>query len=144
MSFPQVSQQLNLLKQDQTSINYGNQFTLPVSGGLLYMELIYIERPHQGTSFPQLAKVLVSSGGKTGYDARLDVTLSQVFGPAGGSARTPSRAPRQPAPSPSASLGSAISDVPGGGLGRQPQGPGAVGRERLGSLGELPQRRCQT
>jgi uncharacterized membrane protein (UPF0182 family) len=81
VSLPQVSQQLNLLKQNQTSIDYGNLLTLPVAGGLLYMEPIYIERANQDTSFPQLAKVLVGFGGKIGYDSRLDVALSQVFGP---------------------------------------------------------------
>jgi hypothetical protein len=80
VSLPQVSQQLNLLKQNQTSIDYGNLLTLPVAGGLLYVEPIYIERANQDTSFPQLAKVLVSFGGKIGYDARLDVALNQVFG----------------------------------------------------------------
>jgi len=81
VSLPQVSQQLNLLKQNQTSVDYGNLLTLPVAGGLLYVEPIYIERANQESSFPQLARVLVSFGGKIGYDARLDVALSQVFGP---------------------------------------------------------------
>jgi len=81
VSMPQVSQQLNLLKQNQTSIDYGNLLTLPVAGGLLYVEPIYIERANQDTSFPQLAKVLVGFGGKIGYDARLAVALDQVFGP---------------------------------------------------------------
>ncbi|MCU1649201.1 MAG: hypothetical protein JWQ60_350, partial [Pseudonocardia sp.] len=70
VSLPQVSQQLNLLKQNQTTIDYGNLLTLPVAGGLLYVEPIYIERANQESSFPQLARVLVSFGGKIGYDAR--------------------------------------------------------------------------
>ena len=95
VSLPQVSQQLNLLKQNQTSIDYGNLLTLPVAGGLLYMEPIYIERANQESSFPQLAKVLVGFGGKIGYDARLDVALSQVFGPGAPAATdtTPTKLP---------------------------------------------------
>jgi uncharacterized protein len=81
VSLPEVSQQLNLLRQNQTTIDYGNLLTLPVAGGLLYVEPIYIERANQESSFPQLARVLVSFGGKIGYDARLDVALNEVFGP---------------------------------------------------------------
>jgi hypothetical protein len=114
VSLPQVSQQLNLLKQNQTSIDYGNLLTLPVAGGLLYMEPIYIERANQDTSFPRLAKVLVSFGGKIGYDARLDMALSQVFGPglaatvpvAAGAPGTPT--PTQPPPE---TLNRAVSDI---------------------------------
>ncbi|MBO0848063.1 MAG: UPF0182 family protein [Pseudonocardia sp.] len=81
VSLPEVSQQLNLLRQNQTTIDYGNLLTLPVAGGLLYMEPIYIERANQESSFPQLARVLVSFGGKIGYSPRLDDALNQVFGP---------------------------------------------------------------
>jgi hypothetical protein len=98
VSLPQVSQQLNLLKQNQTSIDYGNLLTLPVAGGLLYMEPIYIERANQDTSFPQLAKVLVSFGGKIGYDTRLDVALNQVFGPGAATELTPTPTAAGPAP----------------------------------------------
>ncbi|HEY2096628.1 MAG TPA: UPF0182 family protein, partial [Pseudonocardia sp.] len=93
VSLPQVSQQLNLLKQNQTTIDYGNLLTLPVAGGLLYVEPIYIERANQESSFPQLARVLVSFGGKIGYDARLDVALNQVFGPGAAAQVTPTPAP---------------------------------------------------
>jgi uncharacterized protein len=90
VSLPEVSQQLNLLRQNQTTIDYGNLLTLPVAGGLLYMEPVYIERANQESSFPQLARVLVSFGGKIGYSPRLDDALNQVFGAgaAGGSAQT--------------------------------------------------------
>ena len=33
--------------------------TLPVAGGLLYVEPVYIERANQESSYPQLARVLV-------------------------------------------------------------------------------------
>ena len=68
---PEVSQQLNLLRQNQTTIDYGNLLTLPVAGGLLYVEPVYIERARQEASYPQLARVLVSYNGRVGYDARL-------------------------------------------------------------------------
>jgi uncharacterized membrane protein (UPF0182 family) len=116
VSLPQVSQQLNLLKQNQTTIDYGNLLTLPVAGGLLYVEPIYIERANQESSFPQLARVLVSFGGKIGYDARLDVALNQVFGPGAATQLSPTPTAGSPAPPAGATstpgpLHGAISDI---------------------------------
>ena len=68
---PQVSQELNLLRQNQTTIEYGNLLTLPVAGGLLYVEPVYIERAGQSASYPVLARVLVSYNGRVGYSADL-------------------------------------------------------------------------
>ena len=83
---PQVSQELNLLRQNQTTIEYGNLLTLPVAGGLLYVEPVYIERAGQSASYPVLARVLVSYNGRVGYDADLAKALEQVFGAGAGGA----------------------------------------------------------
>ncbi|MFP5068634.1 UPF0182 family protein [Pseudonocardia nantongensis] len=83
---PEVSQELNLLRQNQTTIDYGNLLTLPVAGGLLYVEPVYIERAGQESSYPQLARVLVSYNGRVGYDASLSTALDQVFGAGAGAA----------------------------------------------------------
>ena len=96
---PEVSQQLNLLRQNQTTIEYGNLLTLPVAGGLLYVEPVYIERAGQSASYPVLARVLVSYNGRVGYDASLPGALEDVFGPGAGSAvAQPGQSPQQPAP----------------------------------------------
>ncbi len=94
VSSPDVSREINLLRQNQTTIEYGNLLTLPVAGGLLYVEPIYIERANQESSFPQLARVLVGYGGKVGYGARLEEALNEVFGAgvAGGVQTTPTTA----------------------------------------------------
>jgi uncharacterized protein len=117
VSLPEVSQQLNLLRQNQTTIDYGNLLTLPVAGGLLYVEPIYIERANQESSFPQLARVLVSFGGKIGYDARLDVALNEVFGPGVATGATPTPAaggPSQPgAAAGSSQVQAAVTDING-------------------------------
>jgi uncharacterized membrane protein (UPF0182 family) len=89
---PDVSTELNLLRQNQTTIDYGNLLTLPVAGGLLYVEPVYIERANQESSYPQLARVLVSYNGRVGYDANLSVALDQVFG-AGAGAAVPTAPP---------------------------------------------------
>ncbi|MEJ8278507.1 UPF0182 family protein [Pseudonocardia spirodelae] len=83
---PEVSQELNLLRQNQTTIDYGNLLTLPVAGGLLYVEPVYIERAGGESSYPQLARVLVSYGGQVGYSASLSDALNQVFGAGAGDA----------------------------------------------------------
>ena len=92
---PEVSSQLNLLRQNQTTIEYGNLLTLPVAGGLLYVEPVYIERAGQSASYPVLARVLVSYNGRVGYDASLAKALEDVFGAGAGSGAV---APGQPAP----------------------------------------------
>ncbi|MCE3550740.1 UPF0182 family protein [Pseudonocardia sp. RS11V-5] len=107
---PNVSSELNLLRQNQTTIDYGNLLTLPVAGGLLYVEPVYIERAGQDSSYPQLARVLVSFGGRVGYDANLSTALDQVFGAGAGAAAaatTPSQGttPQAPAASPTPSTG---------------------------------------
>ncbi|MBB4968207.1 hypothetical protein F4559_005566 [Saccharothrix violaceirubra] len=83
----QVSSELNLLTQQKTKVVYGNLLTLPVGGGLLYVEPVYIERASQNTSFPQLSKVLVSFGDKVGYAPTLSAALEQVL--SGASSQVP-------------------------------------------------------
>jgi uncharacterized protein len=83
---PEVSQQLNLLRQNQTTIEYGNLLTLPVAGGLLYVEPVYIERAGQSASYPVLARVLVSYNGRVGYAPSLAEALEDVFGAGAGTA----------------------------------------------------------
>ena len=98
---PEVSSQLNLLRQNQTTIEYGNLLTLPVAGGLLYVEPVYIERAGQSASYPVLARVLVSYNGRVGYDASLQGALEDVFGAGCGQRRRPAgAAAQQPAPGP--------------------------------------------
>ena len=83
-----VSSELNLLRQQQTRVTYGNLLTLPVAGGLLYVEPIYIERSGQESSFPQLNKVLVSYAGRIGYQSTLAKALEEVFGAGAGQGTT--------------------------------------------------------
>jgi len=89
LSSPQVSTELNLLRQQGTQVLYGNLLTLPVAGGLLYVEPVYIERSNQESSFPQLSRVLVSFGGRIGYAATLPEALNQVFGSSGAATQVP-------------------------------------------------------
>jgi hypothetical protein len=76
---PAVSQSLNLLRQGKSTVQSGNLLTLPVGGGLLYVQPVYVSGAGN-TSYPLLQKVLVSFGDKIGFADTLDQALDQVFG----------------------------------------------------------------
>lgn len=107
---PEVSQQIGLLsRQGQTTVDYGNLLTLPVAGGLLYVEPVYIERAgSSGASYPVLARVLVSYNGQVGFEPTFAGALEEIFGAGAGRAATPTPgqvttpAPAAPAPAPGA------------------------------------------
>ena len=64
-----VQQQLALLrnKGGAATVNYGNLLTLPVAGGLLYVEPVYVAASG-GEAYPLLQKVLVSFGNRIGFE----------------------------------------------------------------------------
>ncbi|HWU47524.1 MAG TPA: UPF0182 family protein [Humibacter sp.] len=74
-----VSQALNLLRQGSTDVINGNLLTLPVGGGLLYVEPVYI-RSKGTTSYPLLQKVLVAFGDNIAFEDTLDGALDVLFG----------------------------------------------------------------
>ena len=75
----EVGQQLNLLRQGQTEVISGNLLTLPVGGGLLYVQPVYV-RSTGDTSYPLLRKILVSFGEKIAFEDTLDEALDALFG----------------------------------------------------------------
>jgi uncharacterized membrane protein (UPF0182 family) len=83
-STPKVTEDRTLFNNQNVTALFGNLLTLPVSGGLLYVEPVYIQRK-EGDSYPQLARVLVSFGGNVGFAESLPAALDQVFGPGAGS-----------------------------------------------------------
>ncbi len=78
-SDPTVSTELNLLSQGSTSVIKGNLLTLPVGGGLLYVQPVYIKSTGE-TSYPLLKKVLVAFGDKIAFEPTLDAALDKIFG----------------------------------------------------------------
>ena len=79
---PNVSQALNLLKSGNSEVLNGNLLTLPVGGGLLYVQPVYLQSSQTGggTQYPLLQMVLVSFGEKIGFAPTLDEALDLVFG----------------------------------------------------------------
>jgi uncharacterized membrane protein (UPF0182 family) len=66
----------------------GNLLTLPVGGGLLYVQPVYVRATANAAAYPLLQKVLVSFGEKIGFDDTLRGALDQVFGGDSGSKET--------------------------------------------------------
>lgn len=75
----EVSRELNLLESGSTSVDRGNLLTLPLGGGLVYVEPVYV-KSSGATSYPMLQKVLVAFGDQVGFADTLDEALDQVFG----------------------------------------------------------------
>ncbi len=76
---PTVSQSLNLLKQGQSEVINGNLLTVPVGGGLLYVQPVYVKSTGN-TSYPLLQKVLVAFGDQIAFQDTLDLALDVLFG----------------------------------------------------------------
>ncbi|WP_257571141.1 UPF0182 family protein [Streptomyces sp. NP160] len=132
---PAVGQFLNLLRQGGSTVRYGNLLTLPVGGGLLYVEPVYVQSTGE-TAYPTLQRVLVAFGDNIGFADTLDGALDQVFGgdsgvtagdagsgtgdapitPGDGSTASPSNgSPSQsPSQSPSATDGATTAPLPQG------------------------------
>lgn len=81
-----VSKELNLLQSGSTQVERGNLLTLPLGGGLVYVEPVYV-KSSGNTSYPLLKKVLVAFGDRVGFANTLNEALDQVFeGDSGASA----------------------------------------------------------
>lgn len=81
----EVGRLLNILRQGSTKVLNGNLLTLPVGGGLLYVQPVYIQSTGE-TSFPLLKKVLVAFGDKIAFEDTLDAALDALFGGNSGAA----------------------------------------------------------
>ncbi|MCL2551009.1 MAG: UPF0182 family protein [Actinomycetia bacterium] len=70
---------LNLLKRGDSTIEYGNLLTLPLDGGLLYVEPVYVRGSDPAINYPLLQKVLVDFDGTMAFKDTLDEALDAVF-----------------------------------------------------------------
>jgi uncharacterized protein len=74
-----VANQISLLQKGDTTLERGNLLTVPVGGGLLYVQPIYVASNAE-TSYPVLRKVLVAFGDKIAFEDTLDAALNDLFG----------------------------------------------------------------
>ncbi len=83
-SSPNIAQTLSLLRQGGSDVELGNLITLPVGGGLLYVQPVYVKATNNASSYPLLQKVMVSFGNSIGFDNTLQGALDQIFGGSSG------------------------------------------------------------
>ncbi|MET7302412.1 UPF0182 family protein [Embleya sp. NPDC005575] len=69
---------LNVFQIGNSKVVFGNLLSLPVGGGILYVEPVYLQANAAG-SYPVLQKVLVSFGGKIALQNTLPEALAAVF-----------------------------------------------------------------
>ena len=70
-SDPTVASQLSLLRRNgQSQVDLGNLLSLPVAGGVLYVEPVYV-RSTGADGYPLLQKVLVGFGNKVAMEDTL-------------------------------------------------------------------------
>ena len=77
-SDPNIAQEINILQRGDSEVEYGNLLTVPLEGGLLYVEPVYVRGA--STNYPLLRKVLVTYGEHTAFEDTLEDALNVVFG----------------------------------------------------------------
>jgi len=136
-----VSQELNILKRGNSTVKQGNLLTLPVGGGFLYVQPVYVQSTSSG-SYPLLQKVLVAFGDKIAFEDTLDEALNSLFGgdsgaaagdqgAASGSSGSDSGASGSGSGSGSSDSGSGSSTGSGSGSGSSGSGSGTVDNAAL-------------
>ncbi|HEX6337669.1 MAG TPA: UPF0182 family protein [Jiangellaceae bacterium] len=79
-SDPAVATELSLLRQGGAETITGNLLTLPVGGGLMYVQPVYVQQSGAtAATFPVLRRVLVSFGERVGFAPTLQEALDEVF-----------------------------------------------------------------
>ncbi|MFD7603968.1 UPF0182 family protein [Streptomyces mirabilis] len=74
----EIAESIRLLKGGDSEVEYGNLLTVPLDGGLLYVEPVYVRGGD--LKYPLLRKVLVTYGGNTAFEDTLDQALNKIFG----------------------------------------------------------------
>ncbi|MEQ6898922.1 UPF0182 family protein [Microbacterium sp. KR10-403] len=101
---PDVSQYLNVLKLGDSQVLKGNLLTLPVGGGLLYVQPVYVQSAG-ATKLPTLQKVLVAFGDKVAFEDTLADALDSLFGGDSGATTGDSDVTPTPSPTPGETSG---------------------------------------
>ncbi|WP_105565388.1 UPF0182 family membrane protein [Microbacterium halophytorum] len=78
-SDPSIAEERNILQLGDSELALGNLLTVPVGGGFLYVQPVYVQST-AGTSYPLLQRVFVSFGDKLAFTDTLADGLDQIFG----------------------------------------------------------------
>ncbi len=84
-----VAEALRPFKQADATVQYGNLLTLPIGGGLLYVQPLYTVREGGSGKFPVLTFVLASFGKDVGIGKTLNAALTDVMDSNGGGSVDP-------------------------------------------------------
>jgi len=114
-----LSQFLNNNRTQGSQIALGNQLTLPVGGGLLYVEPIYVSAK-TGSSYPLSRVIVVAFGNQLAWSDTLNGALDGLFGGDSGAA------------APDAGTGTTTPPAAGGGTGSGPTATNPALRVALG------------
>ena len=86
-NFTRASKELTQLRARQggSRVTQGNLVTVPLGGGLLSVEPVYVSASAKANSgsFPQLKRVFTFFDGQTGYEPTLTSSLADLFGTLG-------------------------------------------------------------
>ena len=123
------SEQLNLSqfiaqnRQSGRELTFGNLLTLPVGGGLLYVQPMYVQSSREGGSFPQNKATIAVFGKEVAWGTTLDQALDGLFGGDAGASAGDSdvdpgdatdedpAAPEEPREGDPAALAQALADI---------------------------------
>jgi uncharacterized membrane protein (UPF0182 family) len=78
-TYAPVADQLALWSRGNTEVLLGTLLTVPVGGGLLYVQPVYIQAS-SGTQYPLLQRVIVGFGDSIAFQPTLDEALDVLFG----------------------------------------------------------------
>jgi uncharacterized membrane protein (UPF0182 family) len=110
---PVVRQALTLLSTDKSQVVYGNLLSLPFSGGMLYVEPIYLRPVSGGGTYTTLRKVLLSYGNTVAFEDNLGAALQSLVKKGGSSAPGTGEQPTPPPTNPSdnAAVNAAVAKI---------------------------------
>jgi uncharacterized membrane protein (UPF0182 family) len=98
-----VAERLRPFQQGTAQAQYGNLLTLPVGGGLLYVQPVYTQRQGSSGAYPALRFVMARFGQQVGIGDTLQEALDQVFAGDSGASTGETNPSATPSPRPSGS-----------------------------------------
>jgi uncharacterized membrane protein (UPF0182 family) len=108
-SEPAIAESIRLLKGGDSEVEYGNLLTVPLDGGLLYVEPVYVRGGD--LKYPLLRKVLVTYGGTTAFEPTLGEALDKVFGAESTTTPPPDEGTKNPPTSSNPTVQDALDDA---------------------------------
>jgi len=78
-SYTPAATELSLLRRGGSDVELGNLLTLPLGGGLIYIEPVFVKSTG-ATSYPTFKRALVQFNNKIAYKPTLGEALDEIFG----------------------------------------------------------------